>query len=251
LSTALHRRVAIVTGASRGIGEAIARELCAEGATVVLAARSATRLSEIASSIAARGGQALAHPCDVTDTADLDALVGRAADELGHIDIVVNNAGYVPTAQRAERMDVDEWRRTFDVNVTAPWYLACRAKEHIASSPAGGGVIVNVTSNAVDHPTPGIAAYASAKAALAMLTRSLAVEFARDGVRVLGVAPGRVRTEMMKPFAERIERDGAQINSLGRYGEPEEVALLVSFLVSDRASYITGTIVTVDGGFVS
>jgi 3-oxoacyl-[acyl-carrier protein] reductase len=239
-------RVAVVTGASRGIGAATARRLAADGFAVVLAARSADDLEALAAEVTAAGGSALALPTDASVLGQLDALVAATTERFGRIDVVVNNAGLLPAAARSERLAVEDWQRAFDLNVTGPWYLACRAKERMTR----GGVVVNITSTASLYPTVGYSAYNASKAAISMLTRTLALEWARDGVRVVGIAPGKVDTALVAPIVAFSEHHDIPLNPLGRIGRPEEVADLIAFLVSDRATYITGSIITIDGGEV-
>jgi len=245
----LSGRVAVVTGASRGIGAATAAQLAADGAAVVLAARSVGDLEGVAGGIRAAGGDALVVRADATVLADLDAVVAATEEAFGRLDILVNNAGVLPTAARSERMTVEDWQQAFDLNLTGPWYLACRAKELMAAGGAGG-VVVNVTSTASLYPSVGFSAYNASKAGLTMLTKTLALEWARDQIRVVGVAPGKVDTVLVQPILEFSEAHDRPLNPLGRIGKPEEVADLIAFLVSDRAGYMTGSIVTIDGGEV-
>jgi NAD(P)-dependent dehydrogenase (short-subunit alcohol dehydrogenase family) len=241
--------VAIVTGASRGIGAATARRLAADGMAVVLAARSADDLAALAAGIAADAGVAHVVPTDVTDMDALDTLVAAAMTRFGRIDVLVNNAGMLPKATRAERMMIDDWRLALDLNLTGPWYLACRAKEAMAGG-GRGGVIVNVTSTAALYPSVGFSAYNASKAALSMVTRTLALEWASEGVRVVGVAPGKVDTALVAPILAYSDKRQLPLNPMGRIGEPGEVAALIAYLVSERAAYMTGSIVTIDGGEV-
>lgn len=241
-------RVALVTGASRGIGAATARRLGADGFAVVLAARSTDDLDGVAADITGAGGDALAVRCDAAVIDDLDALLAAAVDRHGRIDVLVNNAGVLPTATRSERVPVDVWRNAFDVNVTAPWYLAGRCKGVMTT--AGGGVVVNVSSTAALYPSVGFVAYNATKAAVSMLTRTLALEWAAEGVRVVGIAPGKIDTGMIEPILAFSDRRGIALNPLGRVGHPDEVADLIAYLVSDRGSFITGSIITIDGGEV-
>ena len=242
-------RVAVITGASRGIGAATAARLAGDGAAVVLAARSADDLEAVAGAIRANGGDALAVRADATDLDDLAAVAAATSERYGRLDMLVNNAGALPTAVRSERMDVAAWQHAFDLNLTGPWYLACRAKELMAAG-GRGGVVVNVTSTASMYPSVGFSAYNASKAGLTMLTKTLALEWARDGIRVMGVAPGKVDTVLVAPIVEFSERNELPLNPLGRIGQPEEVADLIAYLVSDRAGYMTGSIVTIDGGEV-
>ena len=243
-------RVAVVTGASRGIGAATAARLGADGYAVVLAARSVDDLETNVKQIEADGGSALAVPTDVTDLGALDDLVTATLDRFGRLDVLVNNAGVLPVAARSDRIPIEDWQQTIDLNLTGPWYLACRAKE--AMDRGGeGGVVVNVTSTAAFFPAAGLSSYNTSKAALTMLTRALALDWARDGVRVVGVAPGKVDTVLVQPILDWTARKELRVNPLGRIAQPSEVADLIAFLVSDQAAYITGTIITVDGGEVA
>jgi NAD(P)-dependent dehydrogenase (short-subunit alcohol dehydrogenase family) len=237
-------RRALVTGASRGIGAAIARRFAELGADVVLAARSTAAIETLAKELGEGGTRAVAVTADMTDRDSLRQLMDRVGDELGGLDILVNNAGVLPAASRAERIGWAEWDATFGLNLEAPWYLACRAKELMA----GGGVVVNNASTAAYFPSRGLAAYNVSKSALIMLTRVLALEWARDGVRVVGVAPGKIETELVQPILRWTEKHEMPLNPLRRIGEDREVADLVAFLASDRAGYITGVTVPIDGG---
>jgi 3-oxoacyl-[acyl-carrier protein] reductase len=214
---------------------------------VVIAARSAGPLDALADEIVAAGGAALAVPTDVTEPAAIDALLGATRELLGasgRLDVLVNNAGVLPVATRAECLALDDWQRTLMLNVTSPWYLATRAHPLMGA----GSVVVNVTSTAAFYPSIGLSAYNTSKAALNMVTRGLALEWARDGIRVVGVAPGLVDTDLVAPITDWMERTGQKVNPLCRLGTVDEVAELVAFVASDRASYMTGSIVPLDGG---
>lgn len=237
---ALTGRRALVTGASRGIGEAVARRLAEQGAQVAVAARSSTAIETLAKEL---GG--LAVTADMADRNDLAALMDRVGAEFGGLDILVNNAGVLPDGRRAEQLSWAEWDATMGVNLEAPWYLACRAKELMAE---GGGVIVNNASTAAYFPSRGLAAYNISKSALIMMTRVLALEWARAGVRVVGVAPGKIETDLVQPILRWTERHEMPLNPQRRIGESTEVADLIAFLVSDQAAYITGITVPIDGG---
>jgi 3-oxoacyl-[acyl-carrier protein] reductase len=232
-------RVALVTGASRGIGAATAMALARSGAAVALAARSAEALDEVAAAIRATGGQAFPIQTDMADPELVESLVGKVVDEFGGVDILVNNAGILPSATRSERVDRAEWDRVLAINLTAPWLLASRAHDSMAGR--GGGVVVNVTSTASFYPSIGLAHYCSAKAALEMTTKTLALEWARDRIRVLSVAPGRVDTDLVRPIVAWDEKRGARPNPLNRLGTPDEVGGVIAFLCSDAAAYITGS----------
>jgi NAD(P)-dependent dehydrogenase (short-subunit alcohol dehydrogenase family) len=238
-------RRALVTGASRGIGAAIARRLAQLGADVALAARNQTAIEALAEELTEFGVRAVAVRADLTDRASLAALTDRVAAEFGGLDILVNNAGMLPVATRAERISWDDWDAAIGLNLSAPWFLACRAKELMGER---GGVVVNNASTAAYFPSRGLATYNVTKAALVMLTRVLALEWARDGVRVLGVAPGKIETELVQPILRWTEKHDLPVNPQGRVGADHEVADLVAFLVSDRAAYLTGVTVPIDGG---
>jgi NAD(P)-dependent dehydrogenase (short-subunit alcohol dehydrogenase family) len=163
---------------------------------------------------------------------------------VGGLDILVNNAGALPEAKPAGDVSWAEWDTTLSLNLSAPWYLACRARELMTS----GGVIVNNASTASYYPSRGLVAYNVSKSALIMLTRVLALEWARDGIRVVGVAPGKVDTDLVQPILRWSEKRSLPLNPMRRIGGDGEVADLVAFLVSDEARYITGVTVPIDGG---
>jgi NAD(P)-dependent dehydrogenase (short-subunit alcohol dehydrogenase family) len=237
-------RVALVTGASRGIGAATARRLAADGFRVVLAARGADALAEEAAAITEAGGDALVVPTDATDLAALDALLEATREWGGRLDALINNAGILPVATRAEKMTIEDWHATLALDLTAPWYLASRAFPLMRA----GSVVVNISSTAAYYPSVGLSAYNAAKSALLMVTRCLALEWARSGVRVVGVAPGKVETLLFQPIKRYVEATGQAPNVLGRIGEPEEVANLIGYLASPEAGFVTGSIFTIDGG---
>lgn len=243
------KRIALVTGASRGIGAAVATKLAVEGFVTVLVARSQQGLEDLSGLIAENGGECVTIAADVAVQADLDNVINTVESQFGHLDVLVNNAGVLPTAKRAEDIELSEWRRAFDVNVTATWYLTSRCKPLLVRS--GAGAVVNVSSVAAFVPATGLSAYNASKAAVAMLTRTLAVEWARDRIRVVGVAPGKVNTDMVAPILAYGKQRNIKANPSDRIAEPAEIADLIAYLVDQRAAYITGSIITIDGGEVA
>jgi 3-oxoacyl-[acyl-carrier protein] reductase len=237
------RRV-LVTGASRGIGAAVARRFAELGAGVAVTARSADAVEALASELRQAGARAIAVPADLTDRGSLQALIERVGEELGGLDVLVNNAGMLPAAALAGTVGWAEWDQVIGLNLSAPWYLACRAKELMTD----GGVVVNNASTASYYPSRGLVAYNVSKAALVMLTRVLALEWARDGIRVVGVAPGKIDTDLVQPILRWAEETERPLNPMRRIGQDREVADLVTFLASPQASFITGVTVPIDGG---
>ena len=244
--TALTGRVAIVTGASRGIGAATARALAARGAAVALVGRSADALDEVAGQVRAAGGVAVPLVADLADPDAADTIVARTVAELGGLDILVNNAGMLPPATRSEKLSRADWNATLALNLTAGFVLAGQA--HPVLVARGGGVVINVTSTAAHYPSVGLAHYCASKAALEMTTKVLALEWARDGIRVVGIAPGRVDTELVRPIVAYDRKRGARPNPLNRLGRPEEVAAAIAFVCSADGGYLTGTTIVIDGG---
>jgi NAD(P)-dependent dehydrogenase (short-subunit alcohol dehydrogenase family) len=250
MARSLEDRIALVTGASRGIGEAIARRLAADGAGVGLVARSQDALGAVAASIRADGGAATPVVVDVTDRAASRAAVAAFLDEHGRVDLLVNNAGG-NVRRRAEDIDDELWDDLIALGLTAPfaWSQLCGA----GMRERGYGRIVNVGSVAGLTALPTGAAYAAAKAGLVQLTRSLAREWGPDGLTVNCVAPWYVPTPLTEGilatpgFREAV----LACTPSGRLGTPEEVAAAVAFLCSDEAGWINGVCLPLDGGFTA
>lgn len=243
----LKGKVAIVTGGGKGIGRAIALGLADCGAAVVAAARSQADLEQVAAAIAARGGRALAVPTDLTSGDQLDALVKAALDAFGGIDILVNNAA---RSFLRPLMDLreDGWDKIFNTNVKALWLLSRAAAKSMAAR--GGGRIVNITTIGAVRGGAGMAAYHASKAAVSMLSKCMAVEWAPLNVNVNCVGPGLTKTDFSKPLWENpeVEKMVAARIPKGRLGEPEDIVPAVLFLCSEGAKYITGETIYVDGG---
>jgi NAD(P)-dependent dehydrogenase (short-subunit alcohol dehydrogenase family) len=240
----LSGKIALVTGASRGIGAATARKLYSQGAKVVLAARGADALNALVAELSPEGDRAMAVTTDLSVPSDLDGLMTAVRNRWGRLDILVNNAGVLPPASRLEKVTREEWDDVLALNLTAPWYLSCRARELMTE----GGAIVNVSSTAAHYPSIGLGAYNVSKAAVSMMSRACALEWAREGIRVVTVVPGKVDTELVRPILDYIEARKEKPNPLNRVGQPEELADCIAFLVGPHARYITGSTIAVDGG---
>jgi 7-alpha-hydroxysteroid dehydrogenase len=238
-------RVAIVTGAGRGIGAGIAVAFAEVGAHVVCAARTAPEIEATAARARALGRRALAIPCDVNDRAQLENLVTRTVGEFGRIDVLVNNAGGFPprpALQTSERA----FEEAFRFNVTSAFLLSRFTIRHMLEGD--GGAILNVSSAAGRLVQPGFVAYGTAKAALSFMTRLLAAEFA-PRVRVNALAVGAVETSALAPFLDdALRAKMASLTPMGRIGTVEDVALAALYLTSPAASWVTGKVVEVDGG---
>lgn len=237
-------RIALVTGASRGIGRAIARRFAEGGATVVAAARG-TNAEETASAIVAAGGRAEAVTLDVTDAAAIAAAVAGVLERYGQIDVLVNNAG-ITRDQLMLRMKRDDWDAVIATNLTAA-FATCQAVLRPMIKQRSGR-IVNISSVVGQSGNAGQVNYAASKAGVIGLTKAMAVEVASRGITVNAVTPGLIDTDMTKAISGSAHADWAAKIPLQRLGTPEDVAGAVTFLASDEASYITGHVLAVNGG---
>jgi NAD(P)-dependent dehydrogenase (short-subunit alcohol dehydrogenase family) len=242
----------LITGASRGIGAATARLAAAEGYDVVVNfARDEAAATDVVSECRASGARAIAHRSDVADETQVSGLFERTIDEFGRVDVLVNNAGILHRQMRFEEMTVQRWRELFEVNVIGAFLCAREAVRRMSTRHGGaGGVIVNVSSMAAVLGSPDeYVDYASSKGAIDTLTIGLGKEVAADGVRVVGVRPGAIRTGIHASGGEpgRVDRVARSV-PMQRGGEPEEVAATILWLASDTASYITATSVDCSGG---
>ncbi len=241
----LDGRVALVTGASRGIGRAVARRLAQEGARVVCCARSQEALQETVELIRQGGGEAHAQLLDVTRTDQAREVVGWAHGELGSLDILVNNAGIVED-QLFVRMKPEQWRRVLDVDLDGVFNVTQPAAKVMMRQRWGR--IVNVTSVVALMGNPGQANYAAAKAGLIGMTRALAKELGSRNITVNAVAPGYIETEMTATLTEEQRRRLLETLAIPRLGTAGDVAAAVAFLAGPGGDYITGTVLNVSGG---
>ena len=248
---AQEKRVAIVTGGSRGIGRSIARVLASSGHSVVLSYREREKEAQaVVEKIRSGGGEARSVRADVSQAADCRALVQATLDGYGQIDVLVNNAGtHLPGVKLAD-VPEQEWQRIIQVNLSGPFHLCQAVLPHMRSRRRGS--IVNLSSNVTLRIPATYGVYTVSKVGLEAFTRILAKEEGPNGIRVNAVAPGPIRTDMLQESLDLMgrERADAFLKSvpLGRAGEPEEIAAMVAFLVSDAASYVTAQVVYVNGG---
>ena len=240
----LDGKVAIITGGSRGIGFAVAELFSKVGAKVVITAKNSERLNESASKL-----NCLAVKADVRNSVEVKNVINQTIEKFGRIDILINNAGIFPKISKLHEISEKEWNDVLDTNLSGPYRFA---KETIPYLQKNGGVIINVSSDAGirAYPDFNADAYSASKAALNLLTKTWALQYAKDKIRVNTVCPGVVDTDMTAPFL-MTEADREFMNNdhpIGRMGQPEEVAKTILFLVSDDSSWTTGTVMTVDGG---
>jgi len=240
-------RVAIVTGGTRGIGRSISEGFVAAGACVAVASRKPDACEETEKALRAMGGEAIGVPTHLGELDALHALVARTVDELGRLDIVVNNAA-TPLREDLGHFTPEAYEKSMDVNLRGPVFLVQEALPHLRNSPSAA--VVNVISAGAFLHAPFVATYAATKAALYSFTRSMAAEFAPLGIRVNALAPGSVDTAMMRKNTPEAQEQLANASLQGRAAHPDEMVGPALFLASDAASFVTGQVVIADGGLV-
>jgi NAD(P)-dependent dehydrogenase (short-subunit alcohol dehydrogenase family) len=243
-------KVAIVTGAGSGIGAAISRELAQYGAEVIIADIDAAAAGKTAADIRSLGGKAREFVVDVTDPEAVAALVKFSVAECGGLHLAVNNAGINGPRRPAADYPIEDWHKIIDVNLNGVFY--CMRQEITAMLGSGGGSIVNMSSVLGSVGLPTISAYTAAKHGVVGLTKAAAIEYARMGVRINVVGPGWIETPLLSEHQEFTStRRMEALQPMGRRGTPEEVAAVVCFLLSDQASFITGSYYPVDGAYTA
>ena len=250
MSGKLNGRTAVITGASKGLGKAMALALSAEGAKIALVSRDQALLDSVAAEIIAKGGEAYAFAADVTSEEQVRRIEGEIVAIFGKVNILINNAG-INVRKNITDFTLDEWHSVMNTNVTAT-FLMCRSFiPHMTGQ--GYGRILNLTSIMSWVSLPGRAAYAASKTALLGITRTLALELASEKITANGISAGPFGTEMNRPLMEDAEKNAQFLANipLGRWGKVEEIGQLALYLCSEAAGFITGTDVMIDGGWTA
>jgi NAD(P)-dependent dehydrogenase (short-subunit alcohol dehydrogenase family) len=247
----LRGKTAIVTGASRGIGEAIAKGFAEAGADLILVSRNKSALEKVANKIEGLGRKTLSIAADIGKPEEIQKTIDNALEFFARIDILVNNAGISPILKKAEEVTVKEWEEMVRVNLTGT-FLFCQAVGRIMIKQ-GGGKIINMASVGAVVAFPRQIAYCATKGGVLQLTKVLAIEWARYNVQVNAIGPAYLETELTKGMRESkiISEDLLRKTPMGRFGKPEEVVGAAIYLASDASSYVTGQTLFVDGGWLA
>ena len=245
-STDLNGQVALVTGASSGLGSRFSKVLASQGAKVALAARRLDRLEALAQEIKDAGGDAIAIQMDATDADEMIAAVAKAEAELGTITVLINNAG-IPDAKRAHKMDIELIDRVLDINVRAPFILSCEVARRLIANKKPGRIVNIASVAAFNYSGEGAALYSVSKSAVVRITETLSVEWARNNINVNAIAPGAFESEMMDGMLERMG-DISQHFPRKRIGNPAQLDSTLLYLVGPASDAVTGTCVRVDDG---
>lgn len=249
---ALDNRVAIVTAAGGGIAGAISRRFGAECAAVCCVDVNEETVNKTAADIEAAGGRAIARLCDVSDEAAVKAMIDEAASTLGGLDIVVNAAAASEPLHTVADMPLETWQKVVDVNLTGMFLVCKHAIPHLQAN--GGGQIINISSTFGSVAWPQRPAYMATKAAVKQLTRSIALDFAKDRIRANAISPGAIETNRLlarTPSMDAVRERMVPLHPIGRLGQPEDIANAALFLASDQSSFMTGADMFVDGGFTA
>jgi len=246
----LTNKIALITGASKGLGKAMALALSSAGATIALVSRDAAKLAAVQAEIASAGGHAEVFIADVTSESQVDRLETDVADRLGKVQILINNAG-INVRKNLIDFTLAEWQSVIDTNLTSVFLMSRRFVPHMRGT--GYGRVLCMTSIMSHVSLPQRSAYSASKAAVLGLIRALALELATEGITVNGISPGPFATEMNLPIVNNPELNAQFVANIpvGRWGKVEDIGSLASFLCSDAASFITGTDILIDGGWTA
>lgn len=241
-------KVALVTGASKGLGKAMAESLSQAGAAIALVSRDKSKLEATQTGIQSSGGRAEVFVADVRDEAEVQGLERQVCQRLGKVQILINNAG-INVRKPLVEFSLEEWRSVLDTNLTSVFLMSRAFVPHMRGT--GYGRIINMTSIMSHISLPGRSAYSASKAALLGVIRALALELAPDGITVNGISPGPFGTEMNLPVMQNAEVNAQFLANIpvGRWGKVEEIGALATYLCSDAAGFITGTDIVIDGGW--
>ena len=240
-------KVAFVTGAASGIGRATAIAFATEGARLAILDRTEDALADTANGVRKAGGEVLVLACDVSKPEQVEAAIGRVVETFGRLDIAFNNAGVENKPAPVHEIELAEWDRILDINLRGTF--VCMKHELAQMVRQGGGVIVNTSSGAGVRGVAGGTSYAASKHALIGLTKSAALDYAKQNIRVNAILPGNIETPMMDRFTDGDIQKAIDLEPVGRLGKPEEIADAVLWMSADLGAFVTGAAISVDGGW--